>query len=111
MIRMGAARFSGAEDLVPGFSKLAPTRAELEAAAAKAPAPSGGRGGRGGRGSPALAGNEWHTVQVILDADVLNVSLNGNGRPGLGIDINEEIGEIPHYRGPQWWRLWHRPHH
>src|SRR3981189_3210667 len=32
MARMGGARFSGAEDLVPGFAKPAPTRAELLAA-------------------------------------------------------------------------------
>jgi hypothetical protein len=34
MARMGGARFSGAEDLVPGFAKPAPTRAELAAATA-----------------------------------------------------------------------------
>ena len=33
MIRMASGRFSGGEDLVPGFSKPAPTRAEMEAAA------------------------------------------------------------------------------
>ena len=80
MIRMAAARFSGGEDLVPGFSKPAPTRAELAAAAAaKAPASGGGGGGggRGGRGGPALAANEWHTVQIILDADVISVAING----------------------------------
>src|SRR5258707_4339616 len=51
MIRIGAARFSGGEDLVPGFSKPAPTRAELAAAAAAAAArpPAGGGGGRRGR--------------------------------------------------------------
>ncbi|HWC99913.1 MAG TPA: FG-GAP-like repeat-containing protein [Candidatus Sulfopaludibacter sp.] len=81
MIRMGSARFSGGEDLVPGFSKPAPTRAEMEEAAKAAPpAPAGGgRAGRGGRGGPALTPNEWQTVQVILDADVLNAQINGRG--------------------------------
>jgi hypothetical protein len=81
MIRMASGRFSGGEDLVPGFSKPAPTRAELAAAAAKAPpARSGGGGGRGGRGGgPALPANEWHTVQILLDADVLGISINGRG--------------------------------
>jgi hypothetical protein len=80
MIRMASGRFSGGEDLVPGFSKPAPTRAELAAAAAKAPpARNGGGGGRGGRGGPALAPNEWHTVQILLDADVLGLQINGRG--------------------------------
>src|SRR5260370_39572989 len=34
MARMGGARFSGAEDLVPGFPKPTPTRAELAPASA-----------------------------------------------------------------------------
>jgi hypothetical protein len=81
MIRLASGRFSGGEDLVPGFSKPAPTRAELAAAAAKAPAARGGGGpGRGGRGGgPALPANEWHTAQILLDADVLSVSINGRG--------------------------------
>src|SRR5882724_767597 len=70
MARIGAARFSGAEDLVPGFAKLAPTRAEALAAAA-------GGAGRGAR--PPLTANEWHTVQIILDADAMSVSLDGRG--------------------------------
>lgn len=82
MIRMASGRFSGGEDLVPGFSKPAPTRAEMEAAAAAkaAGAGGGGGGGRGGRGGgPALSANEWHTAQIILDADVLSLSINGRG--------------------------------
>ncbi|HXB72641.1 MAG TPA: FG-GAP-like repeat-containing protein [Candidatus Acidoferrales bacterium] len=81
MIRMASGRFSGGEDLVPGFSKPAPTRAEMEAAAAKAAAPAGGGGaGRGGRGgAPALSADEWHTAQIILDADVLSLSIDGRG--------------------------------
>jgi hypothetical protein len=97
MARMAGARFSGAEDLVPGFAKPAPTRAEVTgataddferllghhtpptpaeavAAAAAAAARPAGRGAR-----PPLAANEWHTVQIILDADVLSVQVNGRG--------------------------------
>ena len=81
MIRMASGRFSGGEDLVPGFSKPAPTRAEIDAAAAaKAAGAGGGGGGRGGRGGgPALSASEWNTVQIILDADVLSLSINGRG--------------------------------
>jgi hypothetical protein len=91
MIRMAAGRFSGGEDLVPGFSKPAPTRAELAAAAAKAPTPGGGggAGGRGGRGGPSLPVNEWHTVQIMLDADVLSVAINGRG--GVSASTNDRM--------------------
>ena len=98
MARMGGARFSGAEDLVPGFAKPAPTRAELAAAtaadyerllghqptpaataaaASRPPAPATGSAGRGARRP--LTANEWHTVQIILDADVLSVQIDGRG--------------------------------
>ena len=80
MARMGAARFSGAEDLVPGFAKPAPTRAEALAAAAAAARPPAAAAGGAGRGArPPLTANEWHTAQIILDADVLSVSIDGRG--------------------------------
>ncbi|MCU1232581.1 MAG: hypothetical protein JWP63_548 [Candidatus Solibacter sp.] len=84
MIRMAAARFTSGEEQVPGFSKPAPTRAEVLAAAAAAaakPPASGtagaGRGGRGGRGGPAMTAGEWHTVQIILDADIVGITIDG----------------------------------
>src|SRR5882724_11634597 len=104
MIRIGAARFSGGEDLVPGFAKPAPTRAELATAAAAAAArpagAGGGGGGRGGRGGPVLAANEWQTVQIILDADVLGLSINGRG--GVSASTNDRMmgfGPIALYAG------------
>jgi len=79
MARMGSARFSGAEDLVPGFAKPSPTRAEALAAAAAARPPAAGAGGGVRTPRPPLTANEWHTVQILLDADVLSVQLNGRG--------------------------------
>lgn len=78
MIRMAAARYSGAEDLVPGFSKPAVLGPESPAPAAARPANAnaGGRG-RGGRGGPQLKADDWNTVRIILDADVLSASVNG----------------------------------
>lgn len=102
MIRMAAGRFSGGEDLVPGFSKPAPTRAEVLAAAAKAPPANngGGGGGRGGRGGPPLAAGEWHTAQIILDADVINIALNGRGGgSGSTNDRMMGFGPIALYAG------------
>ncbi len=99
MIRMASGRFSGGEDLVPGFSKPAPTRAELDAAAAAKAAASGG-GGRGGRGGPALTANEWHTAQIIVDADVMSLSINGRGGGGATTsDRMMGFGPIALYAG------------
>jgi hypothetical protein len=100
MARIGAARFSGAEDLVPGFAKPAPTRAEAlaAAAAAKPPAPAASGAGRAAR--PPLSENEWHTVQIILDADVLTVAIDGRG--GLSGSTNDRMmgfGPIALYAG------------
>jgi hypothetical protein len=102
MARMGAARFSGAEDLVPGFAKPAPTRAEALAAAAAAAArpPAAAAGGAGRPARPPLTANEWHTVQVILDADVLSVSIDGRG--GFSARTNDRMmgfGPIALYAG------------
>jgi hypothetical protein len=95
MIRMATARFSGGEDLVPGFSKRAPTPAEATAPAAPKPAASGNAGrGRGGRGGPELHANDWNTVQVILDADVLSMSVN-QGRGGSGTTNDRAMGFGP----------------
>src|SRR6266849_3778038 len=75
MIRMASARFSGSEDLVPGFSRPSKTPAEM--AAAQAPANSAAPGGRGRGGSgPQPHAGDWNTVQIILDADVLSLSVN-----------------------------------
>jgi hypothetical protein len=63
MIRMATAQKG--EEPVPGFAKLADSRTDTGA--------SGGRGGR-----PAtLRTNDWNTVQIILDCDILGVTLNG----------------------------------
>src|SRR5258708_40168545 len=83
MIRMAASRFSGAEDLVPGFAKPSKTPAEMAAAPLPAnPASSGGGRGRGGSG-PQLHAGDWNTRQIILDADVLAMAVN-QGRGGGG---------------------------
>src|SRR5260370_9301523 len=93
MMRMAAGRFSGAERLVPGFSKPSKTPAEMAAAPLPAnPAASGGRG-RGGSG-PQLHANDWNTVQLILDADVLAISVN-QGPGGRGTTNHRTMGFRP----------------
>ena len=76
--------WSGAEDLAPGFSKLAPSVPEATAPAPPKPAAAGGNGGgrgRGGRGGPALHADDWTAVQIILDADVLATAVNQAAAP------------------------------
>src|SRR4029077_2346320 len=81
----------------------APTRAELDAAAAAKAAASGGGGGgagRGGRGGPPLTANEWHPAQIIVDADVMSLSINGRGGGGATTsDRMMGFGTIALYAG------------
>ena len=74
--------------------EASPSRIRCAAALCRKPAappaggpaapPGAGGGGRGGRGDgrrPALRANDWNTVQMILDSDVVGLALNG-GRGG-----------------------------
>ncbi len=99
MIRWATARFSGGEDLVPGFSKLPQTPAELAAPPPAKPPARAGNPGRGGRG-PELHANDWNTVQIILDADVLALSVNqGRGGSGTTNDRTMGFGHLALYAG------------
>ncbi len=99
MIRMATARFSGGEDLVPGFSKPALTPEELAAAAAKPAANAAAAAGRG-RGGPALPTGNWNAVQIILDADVLSLTVNqGRGTSGTTNDRMMGFGPLALYAG------------
>ncbi len=67
---------------------------------ANAPAAAGGGGGRG-RGGPTLRQDDWNTVQVILDSDILRASLNsaGGGMSGATDDDRAGYGPIALYVG------------
>jgi hypothetical protein len=93
MLRMATARPNGADELVNGFSKLAPTVDEFRAG-------SPPKGGPAGRGGPALRGNDWNTAQIILDADVLSVSVNGGRSAGASTnDRTMGFGPLALYAG------------
>jgi hypothetical protein len=81
--RMAVGAWTNGQAHVPGFAQPAPALSEQETEAAKPPArpPAGGAAGRGGPPRPALVPNDWNTVQVIVDADMVWVTLNG--RRGL----------------------------
>jgi hypothetical protein len=109
MIRMAAAPSTAGQEAVAGFSKLPLTPAEEEAAraaraaaAAVAPPNTGaGRAGRGGRGGPSVHANDWNTVQITLDADLIGLALNGGrgGQNGVTNDRMMGFGPIALYAG------------
>ena len=100
MIRMATARFSGGEDLVPGFSKPAPTPDELKAPPPPKPVANAAGRGRAGRPGPELRANDWNSVQIILDADVWSMSINeGRGASGTTSDRTMGFGPIALYAG------------
>ena len=104
LIRMAAAPSTAGQEAVPGFSKLPPTRAEEEARAAapaKSPAPAPPGRKQGGRGGPSLHANDWNTVQLYLDADLIGFSVNGarGGANGVTEDQMMGYGPIALYAG------------
>ncbi len=76
---------------VPGFAEPAPTVAEEKAESSKpaAAAPAGPRGGRGGPPPPQVSANDWNTVDVIVDMDMVWVTLNG--RRGMNGATNDHM--------------------
>jgi hypothetical protein len=105
LIRMAAAPSTAGQEAVPGFSKLALTPAEEEARAAKAasapPAANAARAARGARTGPSPRPNEWNTVQIILDADLIGFTLN-SGRGGANGVTNDRMmgfGPLALYAG------------
>jgi hypothetical protein len=92
--RMATGQWTNGQAHAPGFSKLADTLAEQEAATgAVAPVP-------GARPvappSPEMAANDWNTVEVIVDADMAWVTVNGrrSGVPAATTDRMMGFGPI-----------------
>ncbi len=86
--RMAAGPWTNGSAHVPGFATLTQTLAEEKAEAAKvaaAPPAAAGRGtGAPGRGAPPalqLTPNDWNSIQVIVDTDMVWTTLNN--RRGL----------------------------
>jgi hypothetical protein len=85
LIRMATAQKG--KEAVPGFAELAAPASD------KGTAGSGGR--RGGRAGASLSTQEWNTVQVILDCDILKVGLNGGRIGGWGATSDRMMGFGP----------------
>ena len=99
MVRMSSERLAQPVETGAGFTPPATTPAEGAAAAGgRGAAPAGG--GRGGRGAPSLTAQQWHTVQITLDMDILGVAINGRG--GLSATTNDRMmgfGSLALYAG------------
>ena len=75
--------------------KLRPTGGTIRFAPAPGtPAPAAG--GRG-RGAPALRSDDWTSLQIILDSDILRVSLNKSDFAGVTEDNRAGYGPIALY--------------
>jgi hypothetical protein len=80
--RIAAGTWSNGQAHVPGFAAPAITLAEQQEQEAKPPAAPAGGGRGGGRGGfapprPQLKPNDWNTLDIIVDADMVTPSLNG----------------------------------
>ena len=84
MIRMAAARLRGPWDRVPGFSKLGPLPPEAPQAVPP-PWPGG----------PKLSANDWNTVEITLDADILAANVNKWWHAAAGTTADDMMGFGP----------------
>jgi hypothetical protein len=90
--RMSVGPSTNGNAQVPGFARPAPTLVEQQSEAVRSAVPpaGGGAAGRGaaggaGRGAlarPATSPGEWQSAQIIVDTDMVWLTLNG--RRGLG---------------------------
>jgi hypothetical protein len=95
--RMNMGLWNNGHARVAGFAAPAPTLEEQQAEAARPPAAAaapGGRGGRGGPPRPALRPADWNTLEVIVDTDMVWVSLNGR-RGGNAVTGDRMMGYGP----------------
>jgi hypothetical protein len=64
-----------------------------------APPPGTPAPATGGRGAPALRSDDWNSLQIILDSDILRVFLNNAGFAGVTEDNRAGYGPIALYAG------------
>jgi hypothetical protein len=91
---------SGAGGYIPGFGDLdapLPSRG-ASSAAGRGSAPSAGGAARGrgpGGGAPGLRADDWNTIQVVVDADILRPLLNERGGLAGGATGDRMMGYGP----------------
>src|SRR5205814_5622415 len=79
--RMAAGPWTNGSAHVPGFATPAATLSEERAAAANPPPARPAAAGRSGPPQPSLQPNDWNTVQVIVETDMVSITLNGRPIP------------------------------
>src|SRR5207248_9458445 len=88
---------------VPGFAAPAATLSEERAAAANPPPARPAAAGRSGPPQPSLQPNDWNTVQVIVETDMVSITLNGRPIPANAATNDRMMGFGPialHIAGP-----------
>jgi hypothetical protein len=95
--RIGTGAWTNGQAHVAGFSKLAPTKEEqkTEAAAANAAPGRGASGGRGAFPRPEIQAGQWNSVQVIVDADMVWITLNERRSFPTGVTTDRMMGYGP----------------
>ena len=101
--RIGTGAWTNGQAHVPGFSKLAPTldeqKAESEAAAmhstSNAAPARAGSSGRGAFPRAEIQTGQWNSVQVIVDADMVWITLNGRRSFPTGVTTDRMMGYGP----------------
>ena len=75
--RIATGAWANGSAQVPGFARLAPTLSEYQAETAKAAPRPAAAGGRGKGPRPGPPAEQWNALQIIVDTDMVWVSLNG----------------------------------
>jgi len=82
--RMAAGPWANGQAQVPGFARPAITLAEQQEEASKPPvaaAPRSGRAGAFGPPRPQVKADDWNTLDVIVDTDMVWTGINGRRGP------------------------------
>ena len=83
-----------AQSRVPGYALPAPTLAELQAEAEESATAGRPGGRRGGPPPPSIRAADWNTLDLIVDTDLVSVSLNGR-RLGTSATSDRMMGYGP----------------
>jgi hypothetical protein len=93
--RMAAGPWTNGSAHVPGFATPAATLSEERAASARPAAPAPDTAVRPGPPPPSLLPNNWNTVQVIVDTDMVSIALNGRAIPANAATNDRMMGFGP----------------
>jgi hypothetical protein len=98
--RMATGQWTNGQAHAPGFSKLAQTPAEQAAEAAAPPKeranpPGGAAQSRNPLPSPKFVSNDWNTAEIIVDADMVWITMNGRRSFPVAVTNDRMMGYGP----------------